>query len=66
MKCSSYRPISLICGDAKLYAKALAIRLDKVMDKFFHYDQTGFIRGHLEADNVCRFLHIVDLAESFT
>ncbi len=55
MECSSYRPISLICGDIKLYAKALTLRLDKVMDKLIHFDQTGFIRGRLAADNVCRY-----------
>uniref|UniRef100_A0A673LNA7 Reverse transcriptase domain-containing protein n=1 Tax=Sinocyclocheilus rhinocerous TaxID=307959 RepID=A0A673LNA7_9TELE len=66
MECSSYRPISLICGDIKLYAKALALRSDKVMDKLIHFDQTGFIRGRLAADNVRRLFHILEMAELFT
>lgn len=37
---SSYRPISLLCSDAKILARVLAARLNKIIDKPIHPDQT--------------------------
>lgn len=39
---TSYRPISLLCSDVKILAKALAARLNKIISKLIHTDQTGF------------------------
>lgn len=41
--CGSYRPISLLNIDAKLYAKAIANRLLPLIPQWVSSDQTGFI-----------------------
>lgn len=64
LDCSSFRPISLICGDVKLYAKVLAIRLETVIGKLINFDQTGFMKGRVASDNVRRFLHIIDASDA--
>lgn len=57
--CSSYRPISLINADIKIYSKVIAMRLDKVAGKLINTDQAGFLRGRLASDNVRRLLHVI-------
>ena len=63
LECSSYRPISLINCDPKIYAKVLALRLETVIDALIHPDQTGFMRGRMAADNVRRLLHVIDAVD---
>lgn len=38
---SAYRPISLLCTDAKILARVLPSRLNKTISKLIHSDQTG-------------------------
>lgn len=45
LETKSYRPISLLCTDAKIVAKILAVRLNKTISRLVHPDQTGFIPG---------------------
>ncbi len=64
LDCSSYRPISLIPCDLKIYAKVFASRMEKVIHSLIKEDQTGFIKGHNASDNMCWLLHILDFADS--
>ncbi|XDV17743.1 hypothetical protein PO909_023562, partial [Leuciscus waleckii] len=50
--CSSYRPISLIGMDVKLYAKVLAHRLGSVTSFLIAHDQTGFLKERFATDNI--------------
>lgn len=50
--CESYRPIALINVDIKILAKVLVRRLNNVIDKLIHPDQTGFILGRSTAINL--------------
>ena len=61
--CSSYRPLSLIGSDVKLYAKILSRRLEQYMNKLVHQDQTGFIKSRSASDNIRRLLHIIYFAD---
>lgn len=49
--CGSYRPISLLNLDAKLYAKAITNRLLPLIPQWISRDQTGFISGRKARDN---------------
>lgn len=49
--CSSYRPISVINTDVKLYARVLANRLKEWMSEWIHPDQVGFTPKREERDN---------------
>ncbi|KAL2081000.1 hypothetical protein ACEWY4_022853 [Coilia grayii] len=64
LECASYRPISLICGDMKIYSKVLATRLEMVVDKLIQFDQTGFIKGRMASDNIRRLMHIIEAADT--
>ncbi len=64
LDCSSYRPISLIPCDLKIYAKVFASRMEKVIHSLIKEDQTGFIKGRNASDNMRRLLHILDFADS--
>lgn len=57
--CGSYRPISLLNLDAKLYAKAIANRLLSLLPKWVSTDQTGFIPGREARDNSLRTLSLI-------
>ncbi len=64
LDCSSYRPISLIPCDVKIYDKVFASRMEKVIHSLIKEDQTGFIKGRNASDNMHRLLHILDFADS--
>lgn len=61
-KCDSYRPLSLLNADYKLSSKLIALRLEDVIPKIIHADQTGFKHRH-GGDNVRRLLHILNTAQ---
>uniref|UniRef100_A0A3B1JFC8 Reverse transcriptase domain-containing protein n=1 Tax=Astyanax mexicanus TaxID=7994 RepID=A0A3B1JFC8_ASTMX len=56
---SSYRPISLLGSDLKVFTKILAGRLNECISSIIHQDQTGFISGRFSFFNVRRLLNIV-------
>lgn len=51
-ECSSFRPISLITSNLTIYAKALSLRLEKVIHVLVNEDQIGFNKGHFASDNM--------------
>lgn len=55
----SYRPISLLNSDQKILAKILASRLNTVIDKLVHSDQTGFIPDRSSFNNLRGLFNII-------
>jgi hypothetical protein len=54
----NYRPISLMCSDYKVIAKALAERMKQVLPSIIHEDQTGFLKGRYIGENITVFLDV--------
>uniref|UniRef100_A0A672IAP0 Reverse transcriptase domain-containing protein n=1 Tax=Salarias fasciatus TaxID=181472 RepID=A0A672IAP0_SALFA len=59
LECNSYRPISLLNVDSKIFAKMLARRLESVVPLIVNEDQTGFIRNRYSFCNIRRLLNIL-------
>lgn len=58
-ECSSYRPISVLNQDYRLFTAILARRLEKILPEIIHLDQTGFIKQRQTQDNIRRTLHVM-------
>lgn len=54
VKCDSYRPVSLVCYEYKILAKALALHLETVLHKIIHLDQARFMKGRQSFGNLRR------------
>ena len=52
----NWRPITLLNVDYKLLAKVLAKRMELLLPKLIHTDQTGFINGRYIGQNIRLFL----------
>ena len=48
----NWRPISLLNNDYKIAAKALAVRLEKVLPTIISSSQTGYIRGRFIGESI--------------
>lgn len=54
-KMESYRPISLLNHDTKIFA----LRLNKIIASYIHHDQSGFIPTRQLIDNVRKSLNMI-------
>lgn len=52
LECGSYRPISVLNIDYRLFTSIMARRLEKFLPSLMHNDQTGFIREHQTQDYI--------------
>ena len=59
---ANWRPISLLCVDYKIIAKALALRLQPVLAEIINPDQTCGIPGRSINDNIWMLRDLIDYA----
>ena len=60
LELKSWRPLTLLNMDYKILSKTLASRLQTVLQRLIHHDQTGFLPQRYMAENV---LKMIDLME---
>ena len=58
--CSSYRPISVLNIDYRLFASIMAKRLEDILPDIIDTDQCGFLKNRQTQDNVRRALFLMD------
>ena len=62
--CGSYRPISLLNSDVKIFAKVLANRIQQHIPDLINLDQVGFVPTREARDNTIKAINLVQLANS--
>lgn len=62
--CGSYRPISMLNFDLKLFTKILACRLLHCLSQMVHLDQVGFIPTCKAQDNTVKVLNLIHIANA--
>lgn len=61
---TNFRPISLLNLDIKLLARILATRLNTIIGRLIHRDQTGFMLTRQASDNIRRALLLAHAAKT--
>lgn len=56
-ECSSYRPISVLNIDYRIFGTILAKQLEPILPELIDTDQTGFVKNRQTHDNIRRTLH---------
>ena len=59
----NWRPITLLNYDYKIFAKAIANRIKKVLLYLINSDQTGFLKGRLIGENIRTIEEIINFTE---
>ncbi len=55
---NNFQPLSLLNNDYKIFAKMLAMCLEKEVPSLIHIDQVGFIAGHLASNEETFSYHV--------
>lgn len=63
-QCGSYRPISLLNADLKIFSKIIAMRLQQQLPSLIHQDQVGFVPTREARANTIKVLNSMHIANS--
>ena len=58
-ECSSYRPISVLNLDYKIFTTILAKRIENIIPELIDTDQTGFVKNRQTHDNIRRAFNLI-------
>jgi len=61
---SNWRPISLINVDVKIGSKAIAKRLESILPKLIHYNQSAYVKGRTIFDAI-RTIDVMEITERY-
>ena len=64
LKIASWRPLSMLSSDYKIYAKIIANRLQAVLHYLISKEQAGFMKGRNISSNLTELLTVIDYCES--
>ncbi len=59
----NWRPLTLLNTDYKILTKTLATRLQTVISKIIHIDQSAYIKGRFIGNNIRNIFDIIDFAK---
>ena len=59
----SWRPLTMLNSDNKIYTKIMANRLQKVLPTIIHHTQMGFMKEKMVADNIIRIMEALQTCE---
>ena len=60
---TSWRPLSLLTTDNKIFSKLLATRLELGTREVIHHSQTGFSKGKHLSENILKILEVMHVCE---
>ena len=63
LKLHSWRPLTLLSVDGKIYTKALARRLQKTQKDLINEEQTGFVKGRQLATNIIKIMELMETCD---
>ena len=61
----NWRPLTLLNTDYKILTKLLAARLQEVIKKIVHPDQSGYIQGRFIGQNIRTTFDIIEYCKTF-
>ena len=59
----SWRPLTLLNADYKIFSKILAMRLQTTLDTIIHQSQTGFVKSRYISENAIKLLNLMEFCE---
>ena len=59
----NWRPLSLMNVDYKIFEKVLGLRLQPILNRIIHRDQTGFLKGRYIGENLLELLATIGHAQ---